>query len=71
MDKNSEPMSLPVPVLDYTLSEDEMDTCPEPLPLEDFCVDRVICNNIDEWYALIVACKFLCKFAPNYYAKNT
>ena len=50
-------MSLPVPVLDYTLSEDEMDTCPEPLPLEDFCVDRVICNNIDEWYALIFCCE--------------
>ena len=49
MDTNSESMSLPVPVLDFTLSEDEMDTCPEPLLLEDFCVDRVICNNIDEW----------------------
>ena len=53
MDTSSEPMSLPVPVLDFTLSEDEMDTFPEPLPLEDFCVDRVICNNIDGWYALI------------------
>ena len=49
MDTDSEPVSLPVPVLEFTLNDDEMDIRPEPLPLDDFCVDRVICNNIDEW----------------------
>ncbi len=43
MDTNTEPV-----VIDFSFVEEvEDDICPEPS--EDFCVDRVICNNIDEW----------------------
>ena len=32
-------------IVDFSLSVQETDSG----PLEDFCIDRVICDNIDEW----------------------